>query len=59
MPVIGVGKIGDPLIAESILEEGKADFVAMGRALIADPALPNKAKEGRLDDIRRCIYCNN
>ncbi|MFC1964702.1 FAD-dependent oxidoreductase [Chloroflexota bacterium] len=59
VPVIGVGKIGDPLIAESILEEGKADFVAMGRALIADPALPNKAKEGRLDDIRRCIYCNN
>ncbi|MFH1031291.1 MAG: FAD-dependent oxidoreductase [Chloroflexota bacterium] len=59
VPVITVGKIGDPTLAESILKEGKADFVAMGRALLVDPALPNKAKEGRFDDIRRCIYCNN
>ena len=59
LPVFTVGKIGDPLLAESILQEGKADFVAMGRALLADPELPNKAREGRIDDIRRCIYCNN
>ena len=59
VPVITVGKIGDPVLAERILEEGKADFIAMGRALLADPALPKKAKEGRLEEIRRCIYCNN
>lgn len=59
VPVITVGKIWDPRFAERILQEGKADFVAMGRALIADPELPNKAREGRFEDIRRCIYCNN
>lgn len=59
VPVIAVGKIGDPFLAEKILEEGKADFIAMGRALMADPQLPNKAREGRFDEIRRCIYCNN
>jgi len=59
VPVITVGKIWDPNFAERILEEGKADFVAMGRALLADPELPNKAKEGRFDEIRHCIYCNN
>lgn len=59
VPVITVGKIWDPRVAERILEEGKADFIAMGRALLADPDLPNKAKEGRYDEIRRCIYCNN
>lgn len=59
IPVITVGKIGDPILAERILREGRADFVAMGRALLADPELPNKAKEGRMNDIRRCIYCNN
>jgi NADPH-dependent 2,4-dienoyl-CoA reductase/sulfur reductase-like enzyme len=58
IPVIAVGKIGDPLIAEHILRQGKADLVAMGRALIADPDLPNKAAQGRFDDIRYCIYCN-
>jgi pyruvate/2-oxoglutarate dehydrogenase complex dihydrolipoamide dehydrogenase (E3) component len=57
--VITVGKIWNPELAEKILAEGKADFVAMGRALLADPELPQKAREGRLRDIRRCIYCNN
>jgi 2,4-dienoyl-CoA reductase-like NADH-dependent reductase (Old Yellow Enzyme family)/pyruvate/2-oxoglutarate dehydrogenase complex dihydrolipoamide dehydrogenase (E3) component len=59
VPVIAVGKIADPLLAERILTDGKADFIAMGRALLADPDLPNKAREGRLEDIRRCIHCNN
>lgn len=59
VPVITVGKIGDPVLADRILREGKADFVAMGRALLADPEIANKAREGRLEDIRRCIYCNN
>jgi len=58
IPVMAVGKIGDPFYAEHILRQGKADLVAMGRALIADPDLPNKAAEGRFDDIRYCIYCN-
>ncbi|MFH1486978.1 MAG: FAD-dependent oxidoreductase, partial [Chloroflexota bacterium] len=59
VPVIAVGKIGNPALAEQILAEGKADFVAMGRALLADPYLPSKAREGKADEIRRCIYCNN
>ncbi|GAG45381.1 unnamed protein product, partial [marine sediment metagenome] len=58
IPVMAVGKIGDPLYAEHILRQGKADLVGMGRGLIADPDLPNKAAEGRLDDIRYCICCN-
>jgi len=57
VPVITVGKIGDPVLAEEILREGKADFVAMGRALLADPELPNKARLGELEDICPCIYC--
>jgi 2,4-dienoyl-CoA reductase-like NADH-dependent reductase (Old Yellow Enzyme family) len=53
---IGIaGRITDPLHAESIVERGQADFVGMTRALIADPHLPNKAKDGRLDEIRPCI----
>ena len=59
VPVIAVGKLGDPLLAERVLEEGKADFVALGRALLADPEWAKKAEEGRLSEIRRCIYCNN
>ena len=58
VPIVTVGRINDPLLAENILQEGKADLVAMGRALIADPELPRKASEGRLDDIRKCIACN-
>jgi 2,4-dienoyl-CoA reductase-like NADH-dependent reductase (Old Yellow Enzyme family)/thioredoxin reductase len=58
IPVIVVGKIRDPQFAEDIIQEGKVDMVAMGRALIADPKLPLKAREGRPEDIRKCIYCN-
>ena len=56
VPVIAVGKL-DAINGERILQEGSADFIEMGRALMADPDLPNKAKEGRLEDIRPCIYC--
>ncbi len=59
VPVIAVGRLGDPVLAERVLQEGKADFIALGRALLADPDLPNKAKEGRLQDINYCISCNN
>lgn len=58
-PVIAVGKIGDPLMAEHLLEAGKADFVSMGRPFIVDPHLLTKAKQGRYRDIKRCIYCLN
>ena len=57
IPVITVGKIGDPFFADRVLREGKADFIAMGRKLLADPKLPNKLVEGRTEDIRPCIYC--
>ncbi len=50
-----VGKYVDATYAESLLASGRADFVAMTRALIADPELPNKAMSGRLEDIRPCI----
>jgi len=54
IPVIAVGSI-DPTIGEWILANGKADAVAMGRRLLADPDLPRKIAEGRLEDIRPCM----
>lgn len=58
VPVMAVGRINDPFIANEIIEKGKADLVCIGRGLLADPELPLKAKEGRPDDIRICIACN-
>lgn len=58
IPVIAAGRIANPFLAERILEEGSADMIIMGRALIADPQLPNKIAEGRTEDIRACLYCN-
>ena len=57
VPVMVVGRINNPLIAEHILETGKADLVSMGRALLADPEWPNKAAAGNFDDITPCIAC--
>ncbi len=59
IPVVAVGKINQPALAEEILAKGQADFVAIGRQLLADPEFPNKAKEGRVEDIRPCLSCNN
>jgi len=59
VPVIAVGRIPDPVIADELLQAGKADFIAMARALIADPDWPKKAAAGELDDIAPCIYCND
>ncbi len=56
IPVIAVGKLSLEL-AEEILQQGKADLVAMGRNLLADPELPIKAREGRIEDIRPCLGC--
>jgi NADPH-dependent 2,4-dienoyl-CoA reductase/sulfur reductase-like enzyme len=58
VPIMAVGRINDPLIADELIEKGMADLVCIGRGLLADPEMPKKAKEGRLDDIRRCIACN-
>jgi len=56
IPVITVGRI-DPVLGEGILAEGRADLIAIGRGLLADPYLPLKAAAGRLDDIAPCIAC--
>ncbi|MCL6458202.1 MAG: FAD-dependent oxidoreductase [Gorillibacterium sp.] len=58
IPVIVVGRINDPAVAERIIAEGKADFVALGRTLIADPDFCIKAETGRVDEIIKCIACN-
>jgi 2,4-dienoyl-CoA reductase-like NADH-dependent reductase (Old Yellow Enzyme family)/thioredoxin reductase len=58
VPVITVGRINDPRLAEQILVDEKADLVAMGRALFADPELPLKAMRGEFEDIVPCIACN-
>ncbi|KRT34824.1 FAD-dependent oxidoreductase [Acetomicrobium hydrogeniformans] len=58
IPVITVGVIRNPEFAETVIAEGKADFVAIGRGLIADPEWPKKAYEGRDEEIRKCISCN-
>src|SRR5262245_9675114 len=59
VPVMVAGRIHDPLLAEEILRRGDADLVVMGRPLLADPELPEKARAGRLREIRRCISCQH
>jgi len=58
IPVGIVGRIHTPELAEQLLEQGKADLIAVGRALIADPEWPKKAQEGRSATICPCISCN-
>jgi mycofactocin system FadH/OYE family oxidoreductase 2 len=58
LPVYATNRINDPHLAEKILKDGHGDMVNMVRGLIADPELPNKAREDRDDDIRHCIACN-
>jgi 2,4-dienoyl-CoA reductase-like NADH-dependent reductase (Old Yellow Enzyme family)/thioredoxin reductase len=58
VPLIVVGRINTPEIAENILIDGKADLVATGRALIADPYWPEKALKGQSQTIRRCLGCS-
>jgi 2,4-dienoyl-CoA reductase-like NADH-dependent reductase (Old Yellow Enzyme family) len=57
-PVIAVGGMEDPDAAEAVLKAGKADLLAIGRSLITDPDLPRKVLEGRLNEIKACIKCN-
>ncbi len=57
-PVFVAGRINQPQTAEKVLAGGQADMIGMTRAMICDPELANKARTGRLDDIRACIGCN-
>ncbi len=57
-PVITMGNIRSPKVANDILDKGDADFIGIGRGLIADPDWVNKAEFGCEDDIRKCISCN-
>lgn len=57
IPVGGAGGIHYPETAQALLSAGKMDFVLMGRSSIADPEFPNKVQDGRIDDIRSCIDC--
>lgn len=57
VPVVAVGRIKSPELADRIIREGKADAVAMGRALLADPELAEKAQSGDLSRIRPCVGC--
>jgi mycofactocin system FadH/OYE family oxidoreductase 2 len=57
-PVFHAGRIVDPVHADELLADGAVDLVGMTRALIADPDLPRKAREGRLEDIRVCVGAN-
>lgn len=57
VPIIAVGRIS-PKKANQAIASGDADFVAMGRSLLADPELPNKLEQERMEDVRPCIHCN-
>jgi len=60
IPVVVGGRLGGPEKAGQVLEDGKADFIGLGRPLIADPDLPKKVKLARVKEIRRCVsdnYC--
>lgn len=57
VPVITVGRIKDPEMANAAIRDGKADMVALGRSIIADPEYPNKAKSGNASLIRPCVGC--
>ncbi len=58
IPVITVGRLQDPKLIEKIVEDGRADIVAMCRPIIADPHLPKKMIEGRFEEVRQCMGCN-
>ncbi|MGD9143192.1 MAG: FAD-dependent oxidoreductase, partial [Dehalococcoidia bacterium] len=58
VPVVAMGRINDPMLAEKAIAEGHCDMVGLVRGQIADPEFGNKAREDRLEDIRLCIACN-
>lgn len=56
-PVMTCNKLGDPYLAEEVLRDGHADLIGMARPFLADPYLPRKVQEGRVDEIVRCVSC--
>ncbi len=58
LPVMTVGKLSDPRLVEEIIESGRADLIALGRVVTADPDFPRKILAKQYDDIRRCMSCN-
>jgi NADPH-dependent 2,4-dienoyl-CoA reductase/sulfur reductase-like enzyme len=58
VPVIAVGRFTDPVMADEVIGRGEADLVAFGRQFLTDPDFLLKAREGRPEDIRKCIACN-
>jgi len=58
VPVVAVGMIREPAVAERLVADGTADIVALGRTLIADPDWPRKALTGNANTIRRCVGCS-
>jgi 2,4-dienoyl-CoA reductase-like NADH-dependent reductase (Old Yellow Enzyme family)/thioredoxin reductase len=56
IPIIAIGKINTPELADKVIADGDADFVAMARPLLADPHFPSKAQSGMTEEIRRCLY---
>ena len=58
IPVITAGRLPTAAVADSVLENGEADLVAIARPILADPYWPKKYQEGREKDILKCIYCN-
>ncbi|MDQ1847831.1 FAD-dependent oxidoreductase [Gemmobacter fulvus] len=57
-PVVGVGRFTSPDVMAKMIRQGTLDFIGCARPSIADPFLPKKIEEGRIDDIRECIGCN-
>ncbi len=59
VPVITVGKLGNPTFSESVIREGRADMIALIRPLIADPLWVEKVRQGRPELIKKCVYCTS
>ncbi|MEZ5753068.1 MAG: hypothetical protein R3D60_14235 [Paracoccaceae bacterium] len=57
-PVVGVGRFTSPDVMVRMVRQGVLDFIGCARPSIADPFLPKKIEEGRIEDIRECIGCN-
>jgi len=57
VPIGAINKINEPVFAEKVLEDGKADLIFMSRPLLADAEFPRKVSENRVDEIRNCIAC--
>jgi len=59
VPVITVGKLGNPEFAAGVIEQGRADLIALARPLLADDKWVKKVRAGRPEEIKTCVYCNN